>query len=329
MSGKRYVVIGAGAIGALLAAQLELAGRRTVLVARGAAYDAIRGRGVIVARPDVTETVPVDVASGPDGVTLAQGDVLVLAVKAQDAEAALADWAWRPVAGGGVAADLPIVTLQNGLATEDAALRRFSRVIGGTAGIAAQHLTPGEVASPSTPTIGLLWLGAHPTGTDPDQHAIGDDLAAAGYRVQHSDDIRAVKAWKLLGNIGNAIDLYDGTEEQRLAVRRLLVAEAEAAFQAARLPVARIEWAGAALDVRPVPGYQAGKLSTWQSFARGASSEIDLLNGEIVLLGRLHGVPTPVNAAVQRALGRHAASGDGVERAHPLAELLRETVVAA
>jgi 2-dehydropantoate 2-reductase len=33
------------------------------------------------------------------------------------------------------------------------------------------------------------------------------------------------------------------------------------------------------------------------------------LNGEIVLLGRSHGVPTPVNAALQRLANQLAASG--------------------
>src|SRR5690606_6057783 len=41
--------------------------------------------------------------------------------------------------------------------------------------------------------------------------------------------------------------------------------------------------------------------STWQSVSRATGSiETDYLNGEIVLLGRLHGVPTPVNATLQR-----------------------------
>ena len=41
--------------------------------------------------------------------------------------------------------------------------------------------------------------------------------------------------------------------------------------------------------------------STWQSLARGATAlETDYLNGEITYLGRLHGVPTPVNEALQR-----------------------------
>ena len=48
--------------------------------------------------------------------------------------------------------------------------------------------------------------------------------------------------------------------------------------------------------------------STWQSLARGSGSiEADYLNGEIVLLGRLHGVPTPVNELLQRLANRWAA----------------------
>ena len=38
----------------------------------------------------------------------------------------------------------------------------------------------------------------------------------------------------------------------------------------------------------------------FQSLARGGTVEVDYLNGEIVLLGRLHGVPTPVNELLQR-----------------------------
>ncbi len=50
-----------------------------------------------------------------------------------------------------------------------------------------------------------------------------------------------------------------------------------------------------------VPGRSRKGSSTWQSLARGLPLEVDHLNGEIVLLGRLHGVPTPVNEVLQRA----------------------------
>jgi 2-dehydropantoate 2-reductase len=53
--------------------------------------------------------------------------------------------------------------------------------------------------------------------------------------------------------------------------------------------------------------------SSWQSLARGAGSiEAEFLNGEIALLGRLYGVPTPVNALLERLALRAA-----VERQPP------------
>ncbi|HVM65328.1 MAG TPA: ketopantoate reductase C-terminal domain-containing protein, partial [Acidimicrobiales bacterium] len=50
--------------------------------------------------------------------------------------------------------------------------------------------------------------------------------------------------------------------------------------------------------------------SSWQSLARGAGSiETDYLNGEVVMLGRLHGIPTPVNALLQEVAGELARAG--------------------
>jgi 2-dehydropantoate 2-reductase len=64
---------------------------------------------------------------------------------------------------------------------------------------------------------------------------------------------------------------------------------------------ARIE---GATTMRPIPGRPRIAGSGWQSLARGAGSlESDYLNGEIALLGRLHGVPTPVNEALQQVSG--------------------------
>jgi 2-dehydropantoate 2-reductase len=49
---------------------------------------------------------------------------------------------------------------------------------------------------------------------------------------------------------------------------------------------------------REIAGHPRSGGSTWQSLARGLPLETEHLNGEIVRLGRLHGVPTPVNTAV-------------------------------
>ena len=311
MSDRRYVIIGGGAIGGALATQLVPAGHDVVLVARGEHGRIVSERGLTVRRPTGVDVVSVTVAASADDVRLQPTDVLVLATKTQDAEAALVEWAWQPVAGGGVAADLPIVTCQNGLATEDLALRRFSRVYGATIGIAASFTTPGEIVSPSLPpAVGVVWLGRYPSGLDDLALSLVDDLVGAGFRAWAVDEIRRSKAAKLLGNVGNGLDLLEGDDDERSAARAALGDESAAVLEAAGVglpPGGVLDRAGVQLEILPVEGHVAGRLSTWQSFARGTSSEVDYLNGEIVLLARRHGIAAPLNERVQRLLGDPAA----------------------
>jgi 2-dehydropantoate 2-reductase len=64
---------------------------------------------------------------------------------------------------------------------------------------------------------------------------------------------------------------------------------------------------GDLVKMLPVAGEAHGGGSSWQSITRGLGSiETDYLNGEIVMLGRLFGVPTPANEALQRVAVEHA-----------------------
>lgn len=312
---RRHVVVGAGAVGCLLAAQWHLAGAPVLLVARGEALAAVRRAGVLVRRPHGDERVPVPVAAA-DEVRLTPDDVLVLAVKAQHAADTLAAWAWRPVVGGGLGADLPVVTVQNGLAAEDEALRRFAHVLAGTVAVEASHLEPGVVVSPSFPVVARLWLGRYRglgAVPDPAPDPLAVDLAAgltaAGLDATALADVVPVKVAKLLVNVANGLDVLDGPAELRSRARKTLVAEARTVLGAAGLHPGPELAAGPRLQVLEVPGHVAGRYSTWQSFARGVSSEADHLNGEIVRLARLHGVPAPCNERLQRLLGALAARG--------------------
>jgi ketopantoate reductase len=304
----RRLIVGAGALGALLAAQWQTAGLPAVLVARGAALDVIRERGVTGRRPHGDESVPVDVVGSIDEAEPAEGDSVVLAVKAQDAEQALSSIAWRPLSGCGAVADLPVVTLQNGLSAEAIATRRSAAVVGVSVGIAASHLRPGEIVSPSWPTIGVARVGAATVAGAPFVEAVREDLARAGFAASVVDDIAATKRRKLLGNLRNVVEVFAVDGAERDAATDALRREAEALFARLDLTVAPAE--NVFLPIEDVPGHVPGRLSTWQSLERGTSVESDYLVGDLVLLARQAGETLPLAEAIQRALGILAARGD-------------------
>jgi 2-dehydropantoate 2-reductase len=334
---RRYVVIGAGGVGAALAAGFHEAGIPVVLVSRGSTYAAIRERGLCFTQNGETRTLPIDVAGSPDEVTIQPGDVLVLTTKSQDAPATLADWAWRPakagpiadgsVAGPGVAAELPVLLTQNGLDAERAALRYFSVVVGGVTLVAARHVVAGEVEIGNAPRIGQLIIGAYPSAELAPQAApiaagIAADLRAANWLAQDVDRIGDWLAWKVLINTTFALAVLDGTAQEKASLREQLVAEtrwvlAIAGYEFADLATLTYDASQAAIAA---PAYGAHQNSIWQSFARGSGSEVDYLNGEVALLARRHGVAAPLNTALQRVLGRSAALGEG-PGIHPISEV--------
>src|SRR5262245_9214947 len=109
----RYIIIGAGAVGGAIGGRLAEAGHEVVLGARGKQYAALTEGGLRLRVPEGESTYRLPVVDGPGPLGRLRGDdVLLLAVKTQDAEAALD--AWGPVEGGGTAAErLPVLCAQN------------------------------------------------------------------------------------------------------------------------------------------------------------------------------------------------------------------------
>jgi len=314
----RYVIIGSGAIGATLGAELHAAGRRVLLVARGAQLAALRERGLRYLRPDGEHQIQLPVVGGPDEFELAHDDVLLLATKSQDTEEALRTWAWRPVKGADgapstAATALPVVTLQNGLDNERAALRRFAVVYGAVVWLPSSRLRPAEVVSPAAPTVGALWLGRYPEPAEADERLAGiaEDLTSARFLVTVVPDIQRWKAAKLAGNVANALDALYAPSALRSAAARAVRAEARAVLTAAGLPPADLDPVRLRRVVvaQPVPGQDPVRSSTWQSLALGGQPETDFLNGEVVLVARLHGRAAPYNAALAERVQRAAAEG--------------------
>lgn len=305
----RFIVIGAGAIGGVVGGRLAQHGHDVILVARGAHCEALRQHGLKIESPADEVQVAVTAADRVEKIDWRAGDVALLAVKTQDSEAAL-----RALAQVAPAAT-PIVCLQNGVASERMALRRFANVYGVCVMCPAGHLEPGVVQAWSTPVTGLLDLGRYPAGADATAENIAAALRDSTFQSEVRGDILRWKYGKLLLNLGNAFEALGGSPAARQSplVARAR-AEAVACFAAAGIDyVGEEEDAarrGEHMKLGRIRGEKRGGGSSWQSLTRATGNiESDYLNGEIVLLGRLHGVPTPVNEGVRRLANEVAAAG--------------------
>lgn len=299
----RFVIYGAGAIGGVLGAGLTRAGLDTVLIARGPHFEAMRDRGLHLVTPDEDATIDVHVVDHPRDARIARGDVVVLTMKSQGTVAALEALAR-------VAPEAAVVCAQNGVDNERSALRRFADVHGVCVVCPATHLSPGEVVCHSTPIRGTLDVGRYPHGSDETTEALADAFRRAGFGSTARADVMRWKYRKLLSNLLNAVDAVCGPGERNGELARRVTEEGDAVLAAAGVDVASPDEDAEnrrGIQLRPAGGSRHRGSSSWQSLERGQGSiESDWLNGEIVLLGRLHGVPTPANALLQRLAGRLA-----------------------
>ena len=301
----RYVIYGAGAVGGAIGGRLFEHGHDVVLVARGAHHDAMASSGLVLESADGQVTLPVPVTRSPAEARVTSDDVVLLTMKTQDTAAALNEL--TAVVDGPV----PVVCVQNGVENERMALRLFPDVYGVCVMLPSTHLEPGLVQVDSTPVTGILDIGRYPHGTDDVARTVAADLSGATFDSRPDGDIMRSKRAKLLLNLGNAIEALSGPALRGKDLHQRAIEEARACFAAAGLGFSTEEEdkarRGNILQRRPIRGQSRGGGSTWQSFARGTGSiETDHLNGEVVLLGRLHGVPTPVNEMLQRLTRRHA-----------------------
>lgn len=301
----RFVVYGAGAVGGVVAGRLHQGGHGVVAVARGAHLEAIRERGLRVDSPGASEVVALPAVGHPGEIDWRDGDVVLLAMKTQDTAGALEDLA------ACAPPSTPVVCVQNGVENERLAARRFEQVYGVVVMCPTGHLEPGVVQAFSTPVTGILDIGRYPSGVDATAEGIAGALASSTFVSEVRPDIMRWKYRKLIMNLGNAAEALCGPEARFGELGRLATEEGEAVLAAVGIDVVSaeedVERRGDLLQMRPVgEGHDAGDGywrggSSWQSLARGTGTiESDYLNGEVVLLARLHGFEAPVNALLQR-----------------------------
>lgn len=306
----RFVVVGPGAIGGTLAVQLHRTGQLVEVVARGSHLKAIQAGGLTLAAPDGEITAGLVARASVSEVEVTDDTVVVVATKVHQAEPVLDQLLAH--AGPAVA----VACLQNGVEGERLALRRFRNVYGVVVNVPGVHLQPGRVEVYANPPRGVFDIGRYPSGVDDRAKAIAAAWTAAEFLSEACDDVMARKWAKLLGNVGNALQVLCGTDRgdyQRLY--DVLREEAERVVTTAGVTVDRQTQRHRAtlVDRADIGEVMRSGGSTWQSAVRGTGDvETVALNGEICLLGRLCGVPTPANDLVQSETMALMAAGEDV-----------------
>ncbi len=299
MFSMRFIVLGAGAVGGVVGGRLAQHGHEVVLIARGANYEAIRDNGLRIESPDAAETLHIPVVDTPACLTWSSDDVLLLATKTQDTERALDQLEQT------APRTMPVLCAQNGVANERMAADRFANVYGVFVWCPADYLTPGTVQVWCAPTSGILHVGCYPSGTNPTAEAAAAAFRDSTFLADAKPDIMRWKYRKLLSNLGNAVDALCGTAARGSGLAQRARREGIACFEAAGISfIADDEEDAGQLErqvqPRTIDGVERQGGSSWQSLARRLGTiETDYLNGEIVRMGRDHGVPTPVNALLQ------------------------------
>lgn len=169
----QIVILGAGALGTVLAAHLARSGAEVRLIARGRRAAYLREHGAtITGLADFT--TPVVVTTDPDEIQAA--DVLIVTVKTYDTEAALASVKHLQVDS--------VLSVQNGVLKNEQLAQAFGwqRVLGTMAVCSAEVLPSGPVRF--TLNAGL-YLGELPEGTSARVQALAEALDRAGI-VAHS-----------------------------------------------------------------------------------------------------------------------------------------------
>ena len=308
-------MVGAGAIGGMLAARLSADGHDVSVIARGEHLEAIRRDGLRLVELDGTETVASDLTASDDFGALGTHDTVILALKAHQI-VAVAHELERLCDD-----DTMVVPVQNGIGWW-----YFERHGGSHEGRRLAKLDPDGVIASAVPSERIVACIAYPaaektapgviTHVEGDRFPVGEPdgtkseraralagaLTSAGFKSRVLTDIRSylwVKAW---GNLAfNPISALTGAtlgEICRTPATRDLAAQmmTEASLIAEAL--------GLSIRIsveRRIAGAEAvgeHKTSMLQDAEAGRPLELDPLVGVFVELGELTGVPTPAISSV-------------------------------
>jgi 2-dehydropantoate 2-reductase len=196
MRGKRIAIVGSGANGAGIGADLADAGLDVTLIEQWPEnVEAIRRDGIVVEMPDETTTTRVRALHVCEVATLReQFDIVLIVMKAYDTR-----WASELIKPY-LKSDGLVVGLQNGMTVDDMSqILGPERTLGAVIEIAAAMFRPGVVERHTPPSGTWFGIGSLSEATRSREQEIADILRFAG-TPEIVDDIRSAKWMKLVVN---------------------------------------------------------------------------------------------------------------------------------
>nr|HNI20741.1 2-dehydropantoate 2-reductase [Nitrospira sp.] len=291
---KQIMVVGAGSVGGFFGAHLAKNNPNVSFLLRPRTLEAVKRNGLTIKSAKGNFTVHPPAASDPR--ELATPDLIILAVKAYDLDEVMTQL--EPV----LTDRTVILTLQNGIDTEDRIISRLHRdcVVGGVAFIYSKIVEPGVIEHYKRGGVAIGELMGHKSER---VSQIADIFKQAGISCQLSEDIRKSKWEKMCWNcvfnpltvmiddkVAKALD-----HPEMAGVIRQIVGEVAAVSAAVKVPLAPdmaekvVKWTQELRDIHT---------SMYDDWKAKRPTEIDYLNGYIVRVGRELGIPTPVNEAL-------------------------------
>ncbi|MCL6271062.1 2-dehydropantoate 2-reductase [Sansalvadorimonas sp. 2012CJ34-2] len=304
----KIAILGAGCIGCYVAGQLLKEKVSLVLIGRPYIGDSLKQHGLTVSDQDSQPlTFPPDTfefSEAPEA--MRDCSVILVCTKSHQTEQASQDIAhFRP--------DATVFSLQNGVhnAPKLSTALPDATVIPGTVVFNVVSLPGGHFHKA---TEGDIYLGEHPAA------ASLKALFAKTFQPVWHTDMRSVQYSKLLVNLNNPInaisDIPLKKELETRHFRKMLAAciyEGLEVYKAAgisptSLGKVPVKWLPRLLNTPDIIFKLLAKQmlsidpkarsSMWQDIQNGKPTEVDDLNGEIIRLGQLHYIRTPVNSQV-------------------------------
>lgn len=306
----KIAVIGAGAIGGLVACKLALAGEDVTCMVRGKNLEAIRDNGLKLIMEDGTEHIAKNVKASNNYDEVGPQDIVILSVKAHQV-ADVADDLKKLLGPKTV-----VVTMQNGIPYwyftkhggpyEGTQVKSVDPTGDAIKKIPADHIL-GCVVYPASELVapgvilhveGLRFPVGELDGSMSERaQMVADCFTRAGFKSPVLDNIRAEIWLKLWGNLTfNPISALSHSTLEAICqypLTRQLAADmmTEAQTIANKLGITfRVS-----LEKRIEGAEKVGahKTSMLQDIEAGRSVEIDALVGAVAELGRLTEIPTP------------------------------------